>query len=104
VSTWKARAEDAEADLASCWKAREQAEAELAELKGQKCETCDYPVWYETGGYGGHCMWVSHIHADFSCCKWTARAEEGTSEDTYAGQCWGGADTPDERARTEEGK
>ena len=32
-----------------------------------------------------------------------ARAEEGTSEDTYAGQCWGGADTPDERARAEEG-
>ena len=51
--------------------------AELAALKGRRCETCDYPVWYETGGYGGHCMWVSHIHADFSCCKWADRAEEG---------------------------
>ena len=28
---------------------------------------------------------------------------EKTTEDTYAGQCWGGADTPDEPARAEEG-
>ena len=32
MSTWKARAEDAEADLASCWKAREQAEAKVDHL------------------------------------------------------------------------
>jgi len=41
---------------------------------------------------------------DKLAARWTARAEEGTSEDTYAGQCWGGADTPDERARAEEGR
>ena len=102
------RAERAEAELAALKTAelsehrlaREEAEQELAALKGRRCGKCNYFAGCEIYSMA----WAEGERSvDFACSRWAARAEEGTSEDTYAGQCWGGADTPDERARAEEG-
>jgi len=73
--------------------------AELAALKGRRCADCD-----SREGQSHYCLLLSINTGDaFYCDFWTARAEEETTENTYAGQCWGGTDTPDERARAEEG-
>jgi len=76
---------------------RLEAEAALAERDRMlDVAYADYAEEWHDGDpqFVQHDRWLADLKA---------RAEEGTSEDTYAGQCWGGADTPDERARAEEG-
>jgi hypothetical protein len=56
---------------------RQQAEAELAALKGQTCGTC--AVWGDYGWNRYPCRMV-RTAAVFSCSEWATRAEEGGGE------------------------
>ena len=79
------RAEQAEAELATL-KRRPvylnlvqaevtliQTQRKLAALQERKCDNCAFPTWYESTGYGGHCLYVSHIVSGFACNRWEAR-------------------------------
>jgi DNA repair exonuclease SbcCD ATPase subunit len=61
-----------------CETRHEQAEAELAALKGRRCETCA-----ERGGPDWNryvCLLDDNCAADFYCSFWAARAEEGRDD------------------------
>ena len=67
----------------------EQAEAELAALKGRRCETCNYAGDISAVGFAAHCCqkcwgWVP---LSAGCDDWTARAEEGPDEPPTCPEC-----------------
>jgi chromosome segregation ATPase len=103
VSWWMAYAMGSTAALVAAieedgWRAK-KAEAELAALKGRLREEQYVLNRIEMSGKD---KMVAQYRKDWQS-DFFAHAEEGTTENTYAGQCWGGTDTPDERARAEEG-
>lgn len=86
------RAEQAEAELATyktihaedgqvldhLHEVLEAAEAELAALKGRRCETCEY--W----GTNGPWDFCADMRPDFACNRWATRAEEGGRDERPA--------------------
>ena len=74
----KARIAELEAELhiAEVWRVRaEQAEVELAALKGRRCETCDNLDAYRDGSGNGRChvRYRRTVMADMSCNRWESR-------------------------------
>ena len=70
------RAEKAENAVFGLSVTLEQAEAELAALKGRRCETCnEFPHYFICKRDHNPTRWDT-----FSCSEWAARAEEGSGE------------------------
>jgi len=59
------------------WIQVEEAKAELAALKGRRCETCnEFPHYFICKRDHNPTRWDT-----FSCSEWTARAEEGGGDE-----------------------
>lgn len=73
------------------------------ECDSRPTDDTPYPEGYDHDEslFDGMNAWDS---CHWTLSRWTAREEAGGANATrFAGQCWGGSDTPDERAREEAG-
>jgi Arc/MetJ-type ribon-helix-helix transcriptional regulator len=64
-------------------KRAEQAESELAALKGQRCETCAWLFDTTSAQTVPRCLKgvLTGARVDFACNRWAARAEEGREDE-----------------------
>ena len=133
ATQWEMAKQQADAEMVNLEERRKAAESDYLDVRAEaeklRCcgncehydhmkrsydpceEECDsrptddtpYPEGYDHDEslFDGMNAWDS---CHWTLSRWTAREEAGGANATrFAGQCWGGSDTPDERAREEAG-